>query len=99
MIHPDELTSESCAAADRSGLRLLALMLCSIPILFGCAWLQATQAEPCTPTDLAAIEVAYVAESIQACRAEGADADTCKALPAIQEKYRAKRAAYVECRP
>ncbi len=65
---------------------------------FGCAFLQSAEREPCPPSDLAKIEAAYVSEAIATCRAEGAkSADTCKALPGIQEKYRAARAAYVEC--
>ncbi len=79
---------------------LLPLLLCFVPVLFGCAWLKATEREPCPPSDLAKIEAAYVSEAIATCKAEGAtSADTCKALPGIQAKYRAARAAYVECAP
>ena len=52
----------------------------------------------CTALDQAAIEAAYVAEAVKACRAEGAKSlDTCAAAGPIREKYRAQRAAWVEC--
>lgn len=70
--------------------------------IMGCAWLgeqvRAEQAEPCPPSQLAEIETAFTIEAIAACRAEGAkSAAECKAFPAIRDKYRAERAAYVEC--
>jgi hypothetical protein len=41
---------------------------------------------------------AYLRESAaQPCKAEGATADTCKALPAIRAKYARERQAWVEC--
>lgn len=52
----------------------------------------------CTPEGLAKIEAAFQAESITACRAEGAKTpESCKALPAIRAKHRAARDAWVRC--
>ncbi len=60
---------------------------------------EATQG-PCSPADLASIEARYVTEAVTACKAEGAaDTETCKAWPAIRDRYRAERARYVECAP
>ncbi len=56
-----------------------------------------TAPSSCSDTSLAALEASYVAEAIAACKAEGADTQGCKALPALREKYKARRAAYVEC--
>jgi len=63
-----------------------------------CAALGREMREPCPPSQLAALETAYVLEAVTACKAEGATFATCKALPTISDKYRAKRAAYVECK-
>lgn len=52
---------------------------------------------PCTPEALAAIETAYIAEAVAACRGE--TYESCKVLPAIRAKFRAKREAWVECAP
>ncbi len=54
----------------------------------------------CPKVDLAELEAEYIAESVRECKAEGATSRaTCKAWPAIRDKYRARRAAYVECQP
>jgi len=75
-------------------MKTILLLVC----LSGCAALRSAEREPCPPSDLAKIEAAYVSEAIETCRAEGAKTvDACKALPGIQAKYRAARAAYVEC--
>lgn len=49
----------------------------------------------CAPEALAAIEVAYVDEALQAC--EGHEAEDCEALPAIREKYAVKRRQWEDC--
>jgi hypothetical protein len=73
-------------------LRVIPLLLATL--LAACA----SAPKACPPTDLAKLEAAYVAESIQACKAEGAHTtETCKAFPAIKVKYAAKRAAWVAC--
>lgn len=51
----------------------------------------------CTPEQLAALEAAYVAEALAACR--GFDYDTCPTLPALRVKYEAKRGAWIRCEP
>ena len=66
-------------------------------LVSACAAIKA-QPAACPDTDLAKIEAAYVAEAVIACKSEGAMFDTCKALPALRDKYRAKRDAYVECK-
>lgn len=75
------------------------VLLACIPLVFGCTWLQQQTEGPCPPTDLAAIEARFVVEATRACRAEGAETlAECKAYPAIRDKYRAERDAYVECK-
>lgn len=51
---------------------------------------------PCAPEALGAIEVAYINEAIAACH--GFTFDTCPTLPAIRDKYRAKRAEWEHCK-
>lgn len=50
----------------------------------------------CQPATLAAIEAAYIAEAIQACR--GYTAERCPALPTIDAKYSEQREAWIQCR-
>ena len=66
-------------------------------VVFACIACGASTERPaCAPEALAAIEAAYVAEAIAAC--QGETEETCEALPAIREKYRAKREAWRTCR-
>lgn len=51
--------------------------------------------EPCTELELLELERAYVSEALTACR--GQTYDGCAELPAIREKYKQKRAAWVRC--
>lgn len=76
------------------------LLIC-IALFTACAGAYRDAHKPgCMPVDLAAIEAEYVTEATAACKAEGAHSTAeCKAFPAIRDKYRAKRAAYVECKP
>lgn len=67
-------------------------------ILGGCAALRESAQAPCPPHALASIDARFAAEAIATCKAEGADADTCRALPAIRAKYARERQAWVECK-
>lgn len=68
-------------------------------LVFGCVLMAcgpgATDRPACSPQALAAVEAAYIAEAVQAC--QGHTFDDCPALPAIREKYRAKRAEWEHC--
>lgn len=69
-----------------------------VVLLAGCAAVQKAESKPCPPSDLAKIETEFMIEATRACRAEGAKSVyTCKAYPAIRDKYRAERADYVRC--
>jgi hypothetical protein len=72
-------------------------MLSGLALGTGCAYLRESAAQPCPPHELASIDTRYAVEAITACKAEGATADTCKALPAIRAKYARERQAWVEC--
>lgn len=64
-----------------------------------CAGLHAANEKACPQTYLAKIEAEYIAEAVASCKAEGAtSAAECKSLPAIKDKYDAKRKAWVECK-
>lgn len=75
-------------------------------LVVGCAALAGAYAEPtpCTITPEAReratrIELEFMAEAVSACRAEGAKTRaTCKAYPAIEAKYDARRAAWAGCK-
>ncbi len=71
--------------------------------LNGCALFAPAETPPppaCAPHVLADIERAYVTEALATCTREGARTpEDCKAFPAIRERYRLMRAAYVECSP
>jgi len=85
-------------------------LLSLLPALAACAMVtlssacttflrEASNTRPCKPQDLAKIESDYVAEATKACLAEGAHSRaTCKAFPAIEQKYQAQRKAWVECK-
>ena len=72
----------------------------------GCAeWLEpATEARPCALTvdaaaELAAIDGSHVAALVRACKAEGAKTvRECKAAPAIDREYAARRLQWQECK-
>lgn len=49
----------------------------------------------CAPEALVAIELAYLQEAEAAC--QGYTFDDCPALPAIRERFRAKRAEWEAC--
>jgi hypothetical protein len=73
-------------------------LLCLYMVAPGCASLRKAESDLCPPSQLAAIEAAYVSETVIACKLEGAHSRAeCQAYPAIREKYQTQRAAYVEC--
>ncbi len=76
-----------------------ALLLIGLAVFPACALFQAaTDTGPCTPADLGKIEARFVAEAVKACSSEGANSlEACKAYPAIRDKYRVERDAYVRC--
>ncbi len=76
-----------------------ALLLIGLAVFPACAAFQsAANTGPCTPADLGKIEARFVAEAVKACSAEGAQSlETCEAYPAIRDKYRAEREAFVRC--
>lgn len=51
----------------------------------------------CGPEDLAAIEAAYIAAVVAACRKEGSTFDQCAARAPIEERYATKREEWVRC--
>jgi uncharacterized protein YcfL len=63
-----------------------------ILLLVGCS---AKQSSPCTPDQLAAIEAAYVAESVDACA--GQRWEECEDLPVVRAKYDRIREDWVQC--
>jgi hypothetical protein len=75
----------------RTGATLLVLMV------LGAVGCSGGVPETCQPdTDLATIEAAYVAETVATCR-QYTTPDDCPQYPAIREKYRVQRAAWVSC--
>jgi hypothetical protein len=87
--------SDLLGASIALGPLTAALLLCIAFV--GCAALKSAALEPCPPHKLASIDARFAVEAIRACKAEGADADTCKALPGIRAKYAAEREAWVAC--
>lgn len=79
------------AAVVAFGFLILALVLVATA---GCSSTQERAA--CAPEALAAIEASYIDEALQAC--EGQEAEDCEALPAVREKYAAKRRQWEDCR-
>lgn len=74
-------------------LRLPVLVLAG---LAGCASRGTVPKTPeCSDEQLAKIEAAFIAEAIEACR--GQTTKDCEALPALREKYDAKRVAWANC--
>ncbi len=88
---------ERATLADRAALVLGAL------VLSGCALFAPETPTPCTLTleakqQAAQIELEFMSEAVSACRAEGAKTRAaCKAYPAIEAKYDARRAAWARC--
>lgn len=77
-----------------STLRTVSTLLALMVLGAGCS---GGVPETCQPDgDLATIEAAYVAETVAACR-QYTTPDDCPQYPAIREKYRAQRAAWVSC--
>ncbi len=83
-----------------------ALLYLSPGVLLGllsCALFAPESPTPCTLTleakqQAAQIEAEFTLEAVKACRAEGAKTRAaCKAYPAIEAKYDARRAAWARC--
>lgn len=72
----------------------------ALVVLGGCLLIYGAACAPerpaCAPAALAAVEAAYIAEAVDACK--GFTFDTCPALPGIREKYRGKRAEWEHCK-
>ena len=64
-------------------------------VLLGCSGAQEPPA--CNPQELAKLDAAFLTEATVACKLEGGDYDTCKALPALREKYARLRQEWIEC--
>jgi hypothetical protein len=54
--------------------------------------------EPCGTEQLAAIEAAYIAEVVAACKREGSKFDDCHARGEIERRYAELREEWVRCR-
>lgn len=83
----------STSPKPTTGAAALVLALALAPGMVSCA--SGPTKPVCAPEQLAKIEVAFVAEATEACA--GKTIDTCEALPAIREKYAAKRKEWVNC--
>ncbi len=98
MTNTDRLNLRSALGGAICMLWIWGLLL-ALLALTSCAALRDAAAQPCPPHELASIDARYAHEAISTCRQEGATADTCKALPAIREKYARERQAWVACQP
>lgn len=77
-------------------LVVMGLIGLGLGFLTGCYRDAQCERPECSPHALAAIEAEYINEALTACA--GQSYDDCPHLPAIRERYRARRRAWVDCR-